>query len=123
MRADRRIARQRRRRAYRVHNRVRRSAHGRPRLTVYRSQKHMSAQIIDDEAGRTLAAASTLEKELYGAGSNAGNKQAAAKVGQVLAERAAQKGIKRVVFDRGRYKFHGRVAALATAAREGGLEF
>lgn len=106
-----------------MHNRIRRAAHGRPRLTVFRSHKHIYAQIIDDDAGRTLAAASTVEKELYGAGANAGNKQAAAKVGQILAQRAAEQGIQRVVFDRGRYKFHGRVAALAAAAREGGLEF
>ena len=123
MRADRRIAKRRKRRGLRIRNQVRRSAHGRPRLCVYRSNKHIYAQIIDDEAGRTLASASTVEKELNSGGAAAGNKQGAANVGKVLAERATEKGIRRVVFDRGSYKFHGRVAALATAARDGGLEF
>ena len=85
-------------------------------------QAHLRA-IIDDEAGRTLVSASTLEKLLGGAGQNAGNKEAATRVGKVLAERAVQRGLKQVIFDRGGYKFHGRVAALASAARAGGLEF
>lgn len=123
MKAERRIAKRRQRRVFRVRNRVRRSAHGLPRLSVYRSNKHMYAQIIDDDKGHTLAAAGTVEKELYGGGASAGSKEAAAKVGKVLAERAVEKGIREVVFDRGRYKFHGRVAALAAAARDGGLKF
>ena len=113
----------RQRRSFRVRNKVRRSAHGRPRLSVFRSHKHMYAQIIDDATGRTLVSASTVEAELYGAGKAAGNKEAAAKVGQVLAERAKQNGIEAVAFDRGTYKYHGRVAALAEAARAGGLQF
>jgi large subunit ribosomal protein L18 len=118
-----RIAKRRQRRTFRVRNRVRASAKGRMRLTVFRSNKHMYAQIIDDEAGKTVVAASTVESGIAGSGKYAGNKDAAAKVGKALAERAAGKGIKEVVFDRGRYQFHGRVAALADAAREGGLEF
>ena len=92
-----------------------------PRLSVFRSNRHISAQIIDDEAGRTVAAASTSEAELR---ANAtGNKQAATKVGQLLAERAKAVGIESVVFDRGGNKYHGRVAARAAAAREAGLKF
>ena len=123
MKAEKRIIQRRVRRNYRVRNRIRKSAYGRPRLCVFRSNRHMYAQIIDDEAGRTLAAASTMEKTLFGPGTYAGNKDAAAKVGQLLAERALDQGIKKVVFDRGIYKYHGRVEALAAAAREGGLEF
>ena len=115
------IGRQRRR--YRVRNRVRRSAHGRPRLSVFRSNKHMYAQIIDDATGNTLVSASTVEADLFGSGKYAGNKDAATKVGQTLAERAKAKGIDAVIFDRGVYKYHGRVAALADAARSGGLQF
>lgn len=112
-----------RRRKFRVRNKVRRSAHGRPRLSVFRSNKHMYAQIIDDVTGNTLVAASTVEADLFGAGKYAGNKDAATRVGQTIAERAKAKGIEAVVFDRGVYKFHGRVAALAEAARAGGLQF
>jgi len=111
------------RRRFRVRNKVRRFAHGRPRLSVFRSNKHMYAQIIDDATGRTLASASTVEAALFGAGKYAGNKEAAAKVGQILAERAKAAGIDAVAFDRGVYKYHGRVAALAEAARAGGLQF
>lgn len=92
----------------------------RPRLNVFRSNANIYAQIIDDVNGVTLASASTLEKEFEGA---TGNCDAAKKVGQLVAERAADKGIKAVVFDRGGYIFHGRVAALAEGAREGGLDF
>ncbi len=127
MKMYKRIQKRRMRRAYRVRNRIRRAAKiagtGRPRLSVFRSNKHIYAQIIDDEAGHTLVAASTLEKEICGAGKNGGNKEAAAKVGKLIAERALAKGIKQVAFDRGPYKFHGRVAALANAAREAGLDF
>ena len=107
------------------HKRVRKKVSGspdRPRLCVFRSLRHIYAQIIDDGAGQTLASAATVEKELQG-GSGGGNKTAAAAVGKVLAERAAEKGIRQVVFDRGNHKYHGRVAALATAARQAGLEF
>ncbi len=104
------------RRKYRTRKSVKRS--GRPRLTVYRSLSHIYAQIIDDEAGRTLAASSTLALGVKG------NKTEAAKqVGADIARKAAEKGIKQVVFDRGAYKYHGRVKALAEAAREAGLEF
>lgn len=117
------LAKQRERRRFRVRNQIRRSASGRPRLSVHRSNKHISAQIIDDVEGRTIVSASSMEKTLFGAGNYAGNKDAAARVGKVLAERAAEAGVSKVVFDRGTYQYHGRVAALADAAREGGLEF
>lgn len=123
MKVEKRITKQRERRTYRVRNRVRKSAYGRPRLSVFRSNCHIYAQIIDDDARRTLVSASTLEKEVAGAGQYAGNKDAAARVGKLIAERALEKGIKRVVLDRGPYKYHGRIAALAEAARGGGLEF
>lgn len=108
----------------RRHRRVRKKVTGtpeRPRLAVYRSNKHISAQVIDDTSGHTLAAASTLEPELRSGPTS--NKEAAAKVGRLVAERARAKGITRVVFDRGGFLYHGRVAALADAAREAGLEF
>jgi large subunit ribosomal protein L18 len=111
------------RRTHRVRNRLRKSRTSRLRLSVFRSNRHMSAQIIDDESGRTLVSASSVEKSLFGAGKYAGNKAAAAKIGQTLAARALEKGIKQVVFDRGPYKYHGRVQVLADAVREGGLEF
>jgi large subunit ribosomal protein L18 len=123
MKIQKRLAKQRERRGFRVRNHVRRAAKGRLRLSVFRSNNHMYAQIIDDEAGRTLVAASTMEKDVAGAGKYAGNKEQAAKVGRLLAERAVEQGIKQVVFDRSKYQYHGRVAALADAAREGGLEF
>jgi len=93
----------------------------RPRLSVFRSNRHISAQIIDDEAGRTLASASTREADLRGG--LTGNKDAATAVGQRIAERAKAAGVSSVVFDRGGNQYHGRVAALADAARDGGLEF
>jgi large subunit ribosomal protein L18 len=111
------------RRTFRVRNRIKRSRTPRLRLSVFRSNRHMHAQIIDDETGRTLVSASTAEKALFGPGKYAGNKAAAAKVGQTLASRAVEQGIKQVVLDRGPYKYHGRVQALAEAARQGGLEF
>ena len=94
----------------------------RPRLAVFRSNKHISAQVIDDRAGRTLAAASSVEKDLRRAGGT-GNKVAASAVGHLVAERAKAAGISQVVFDRGGFLYHGRVAAVADAAREAGLEF
>lgn len=123
MKLKQRMSKRRERRTFRVRNHIRRTAVGRPRLTVFRSNNHMYAQIIDDGAGVTLVSAATVEKELGGSGQHAGNKQAAAKVGQLVAKRALEKGIKAVVFDRGPYKYHGRVEALASAAREAGLEF
>jgi large subunit ribosomal protein L18 len=108
----------------RRHARVRRRVHGsadRPRLAVFRSNKHISAQLIDDDAGRTLAAASSIEGELRV--TSGGNIDAAAKVGSRVATRARAAGITTVVFDRGGFAYHGRVAALADAARAEGLEF
>ena len=95
----------------------------RPRLSVHRSSKHIYAQVIDDVAGKTLAAASTMEKDLRSSGKSGANKAAAEAVGKLVAERALKAGVKEVVFDRGGYLFHGRVKALADAAREGGLSF
>jgi len=108
------------RRAIRVRNRLKSVANGRPRLSVFRSSKNIYAQVIDDVRGVTLAAASTLEGEEKAAG---GNKDAAARVGKLIAERALEKGVKDVVFDRGGFIFHGRIKALADAAREAGLNF
>ena len=105
------------------HSRVRGKISGtaeRPRLSVFRSEKHIYAQIIDDVAGNTLVAASSVEKDFEGLGSN---KEAARKVGKLVAERALAKGIEEVVFDRGGYIYHGRVQELAEGAREGGLKF
>ena len=105
------------------HNRVRGKISGtaeRPRLCVFRSENHIYAQIIDDVAGNTLVSASSVEKEFTG---NGGNCEAAKKIGATVAERALQKGIEEVVFDRGGYIYHGRVQALAEGAREGGLQF
>ncbi len=108
----------------RRHGRVRKKVTGtaeRPRLAVFRSNRHISVQVIDDRAGTTIASASTYETEL--SSSATGNKDAAAKVGQLVAERAKAAGVTAVVFDRGGNLYHGRVAAVADAAREGGLEF
>jgi large subunit ribosomal protein L18 len=96
---------------------------GRARLSVFRSSKHIYAQVIDDVKGVTLAAASSLEKEMRAAGKTGANVEAAKSVGKLVAQRAIEKGVKDVVFDRGGYLFHGRVKALADAAREGGLKF
>ncbi|MEI9812493.1 MAG: 50S ribosomal protein L18 [Acidobacteriota bacterium] len=106
----------------RIHKRIRRRVAGtaqRPRLAVFRSLKHIYAQVIDDGAGRTLAAASSDEK----GGENGGNVAGAKAIGKLVAERAQQKGVEAVVFDRGGYLYHGRVKALADAAREAGLKF
>jgi large subunit ribosomal protein L18 len=108
-------------RRQRVRNKLRKMAGERPRLSVHRSSKNISVQLIDDAQGRTLAAASTLEKELGLKGKN--NKEAAAKVGAEIAARARAAGIEDVYFDRGGFLFHGKVKALADAAREGGLKF
>jgi large subunit ribosomal protein L18 len=107
----------------RIHKRIRRRVDGtqeRPRLAVFRSLHHIYAQIIDDQQGHTLVAAASIEKDLRGKG---GNVEGAKAIGKAVAERAKEKGIKQVVFDRGGYQYHGRVKALADAAREAGLEF
>jgi large subunit ribosomal protein L18 len=107
------------------HRRVRKKVPGtaaRPRLAVYRSNKHISVQLIDDDAGRTLAAASSTENDQRAAGSG-GSIAAATRVGELVAERAKSAGVTTVVFDRGGYAYHGRVAAIAEAARNAGLEF
>jgi large subunit ribosomal protein L18 len=104
-----------------VRNRLKAHAGGKPRLSVHRSEKNISVQVIDDAQGRTLAAASTLEPALGLRGKS--NRHSAARIGAVIAERAKAAGIEEVVFDRGGYLFHGRVKALADAAREGGLKF
>jgi large subunit ribosomal protein L18 len=111
------------RRKRRVRSALKTQANGRPRLSVHRSSKHIYAQIIDDAKGQTLAAASTLEKDLKGKLKTGADKAAAAEVGRLVAERAAKAGVQTVVFDRGAYQYHGRVKALADAAREGGLQF
>ncbi|HQX48302.1 MAG TPA: 50S ribosomal protein L18 [Planctomycetaceae bacterium] len=118
-----RLAKQNQRRQFRVRNRVVRDAHGRPRLSVFRSNRHMYAQIIDDAAGKTLVAASTVESDIAGPGGVGSDTEAAGKVGKLIAERATKLGISQVVFDRGEFRYHGRVAALADAAREAGLDF
>jgi large subunit ribosomal protein L18 len=110
----------------RRHLRLRKKISGtaqRPRLSVYRSLRHIHAQIIDDTTGHTLVAASSAEPELQAKLANGGNKEAAKQVGLLIAQRAKEKAITKVVFDRGGYIYHGRIAALAEGAREGGLEF
>ncbi len=112
------------RRRARVRGRIARSASTRPRLSVFRSSKHIYVQIIDDAAGRTLATASSIDTELRKGGLKSGaDADAAVAVGKLIATRALAAGVKSVVFDRGGYRFHGRVKALADAAREGGLDF
>ena len=111
------------RRRRRVRQTLKKVAYGRPRLSVFRSSQNIYAQVIDDAKGCTLAAASTLDKTLKEALKSGGNKDAAVAVGKLVAERALKAGVKEVVFDRGSYLFHGRVKALADAAREGGLSF
>lgn len=109
----------------RIHKRIRRKVVGtqeQPRLAVFRSLKHISVQVIDDATGNTLAAASSTEKKL-GLGNKGGNLAGAKEIGKLVAERAKEKGLKKVVFDRGGFLYHGRIKALADAAREAGLEF
>ncbi|RYG79435.1 50S ribosomal protein L18 [bacterium] len=112
-----------RRRASRVRRSLKKIANGRPRLSVHRSSKNIYAQVIDDAEGRTLAAASTLDTTLRGDLKTGADKDAAAAVGKLVAERALAAGVKDVVFDRGSFIYHGRVKALAESAREGGLNF
>ena len=111
------------RRKARVRRAIRKAANGRPRLSVFRSSKQIYAQVIDDVQGHTLAAASSLEKDLKGSLKTGADVAAAREVGRLVAERASAAGVKQVIFDRSGYLFHGRVKALAEAAREGGLEF
>lgn len=111
------------RRARRTRFQIGQKSHGRLRLSVHRSGQHIYAQIIDDQAGKTLVAASSLEKDMRGKFKTGANKAAAKTVGQLVAERALKAGIKEVVFDRGGYLYHGRVKELAEAAREAGLSF
>lgn len=111
------------RRKARVRKALKARAYGRPRLSVYRSDKNIYVQIIDDASGRTLAAASTLDKDVKGKVKNGGTAEAAAEIGKLIAERGTKAGVSEVVFDRGAYIYHGRVKALAEAAREGGLQF
>ncbi len=111
------------RRRTRLRFSLRQKSAGRPRLSVFRSSKHIYAQVIDDDAGHTLAAASSLDKAVRGSLKTGADKAAAAAVGKLVAERAKEAGVTKVVFDRGAYLYHGRVKALADAAREGGLDF
>ena len=111
------------RRKAQVRRALRRAASGRARLSVFRSSKHIYAQVIDDLKGETLAAASSLEKDLRGGMKSGANIAAAKAIGKLIAERAGAKGVKDVIFDRGGYLYHGRVKALADAAREAGLNF
>jgi large subunit ribosomal protein L18 len=111
------------RRERRLRVSLRRKSGGRPRLSIFRSSKHIYAQVIDDAKGVTLAAASTLDGDLKGKIKTGANIDAAKEVGRLVAERAIKAGVKEVVFDRGGFIFHGRIKALADAAREGGLSF
>ena len=111
------------RRTAKVRRNVRRAAGNRARLSVFRSSKHIYAQVIDDKKGETLVSASSLEKDMRGSAKTGANIDAAKAVGKLVAERATAAGVKDVVFDRGGYLFHGRIKALADAAREGGLNF
>jgi large subunit ribosomal protein L18 len=113
---------QRQRRRWRVRNRIKADS-SRPRLTVFRSHKHIYVQLVDDAQGRTLCAASTADKDVADGLKYGGNKSAAETVGKVIAERALAAGVKEVAFDRRDYQYHGRVAALAEAARAAGLSF
>jgi large subunit ribosomal protein L18 len=111
------------RRRERLRYQLKQKSVGRPRLSVFRSGKHIYAQVIDDSVGRTVAAASSLDKDLKAALKTGADKDAAAAVGKLIAERSKAAGVLAVVFDRGSYLYHGRVKALAEAAREGGLDF
>ena len=107
----------------RIREKIKKTANGRYRLTIFRSSNNIYAQIIDDSKGLTLVSLSTIDKKIKSKLKSTGNKDAASEIGKNLAEIAKEKGIKKVVFDRGRYLYHGRIKALADGAREGGLEF
>jgi len=119
---ERALLRQRQRRRFRVRKDIRGTSE-RPRLSVFRTHKHIYAQLIDDTTGRTLASASSLDKQLRDGLGFGGNRQAAEVIGRAVAERAQAAGVKKICFDRGSFRYHGRVAALADAARAAGLEF
>ncbi|MFK7778626.1 MAG: 50S ribosomal protein L18 [Gimesia sp.] len=121
MKLEKTLKKQKERRSFRIRKVVRNG--GRYRLSVYRSNNHIYAQLIDDTAGATLVSASTQDKSIAGEIKNGGNIAAAEKVGKLIGERAVEKGIKVVAFDRGSFRYHGRVAALADSARKAGLEF
>lgn len=123
MRAQKKLQHRKTRRGFRVHNRVRRDSQGRPRLAVFRSNRHIYCQIIDDVAGSTIVSASSMEPSIAGPGKVASNIAAATAVGELIGKRASEKGIDKVVFDRGSFRYHGRIAALADAARGQGLSF
>jgi large subunit ribosomal protein L18 len=116
------ILRQRQRRRFRVRRSIRGTT-DRPRLTIFRTHKHIYAQVVDDSTGRTLASASSMDKALRDGLGFGGNKQAAEAIGKAVAERAKAAGVSQVCFDRGSFRYHGRVAALAEAARAAGLQF
>ena len=107
----------------RTREKIKKSAKGRYRLSVFRSSKNIYAQIIDDNKGKTLLSSSTLDKKIKSKFKNTGNKEAATEIGKILAEKAMEKGIKKVIFDRGKYLYHGRIKALADSARKAGLDF
>ena len=121
MRTQLRINKQRKTRKYRVSNAVKKNS-ARPRMCVFRSARHISVQVVDDEVGKTIASASTYEKDFRAANKNGGNVEAAAVIGKTVAERALAAGVTAVAFDRKGYKYHGRVKALADAARDAGLD-
>ena len=110
-------------RQIRIREKIKKSANGRYRLSVFRSSKNIYAQIIDDDKGKTLLSSSTLDKKIKSKFKNTGNKEAASEIGKILAEKAKEKGIKKVIFDRGKYLYHGRIKALANGARKAGLDF
>ena len=121
MKLEKTLKKQKQRRSFRIRNTVRKT--GRLRLSVYRSNNHIYAQLIDDTSGNTVASASSIEKDMRGKFSSSSNKEAAAEVGKLIAERAKAAGVETVIFDRGGYIYHGRIQALADAAREAGLKF
>ena len=107
----------------RIREKIKKVASGRYRLSIFRSLNNIYAQIIDDNKGKTILSSSTLDKKVKSKFKNTGNKEAAGEIGKILAEKAKQKGIKKVILDRGKYLYHGRLKALADSARKGGLEF
>ena len=107
----------------RIREKIKKSANGRYRLSIFRSSKNIYAQIIDDDKGKTLLSSSTLDKKIKSKFKNTGNKEAASEIGKILGEKAKEKGIKKVIFDRGKYLYHGRIKALADSARKAGLDF
>ena len=107
----------------RIREKIKKSANGRYRLSIFRSSKNIYAQIIDDDKGKTLLSSSTLDKKIKSKFKNTGNKEAASEIGKILGEKAKEKGIKKVIFDRGKCLYHGRIKALADSARKSGLEF